>query len=81
MSARPCDRCGKLVVFAKDRVTDKWLALTNQAATWRIVASKLGVPYVVQEPKILVTHYCTIDQPAASMPDPDKNFSEPRETE
>lgn len=61
MSARPCDHCGKLIVFAKDRATEKWVAMTNQAPIWKSVGIKNGVPYVVRQEKMLATHYC--DQP------------------
>lgn len=80
MSAKVCNRCGRLCVFAKDRATDQWMALTNQAPVWRIVASRNGVPYVVRETKLLSTHYCTqAEQPPAEMPSPDINYCEPKE--
>ena len=80
MSAFPCPRCGKLVLRAKDRETCQMVILTNQAAIWRAIPSKTG-PLVVREPKLLSAHYCTQpDQPPATMPDPDRNFTEPRES-
>lgn len=80
MSAKPCRTCGKLVVLAKDRETDRWIALTNQASIWRSVMPKEGVPYVMREHKLLTTHYCSQpEQPAATMPEPEPHFSEPKE--
>ena len=84
MSAKPCrsEKCGKLVVFAKDIETDKWQVLSNQAPIWQIVNVKDGVTYVKRDEKALLSHFVNCADPDAfsknKKPDPDRHFSEPQ---
>lgn len=86
MSAKPCrsEKCGKLVVFAKDRETGKWQVLSNQAPVWRIVGVKDGVTYVIRDRQCLISHFVNCADPsqfsAANREEqPDLHFSEPEE--
>lgn len=81
MSAKPCKGCGKLVVFAKDRDTDKWQVLDNTAPVWKQVGLKNGVPYVIRDKTALVSHFstCSKANDFSSTNSEQAHFSEPKE--
>ncbi len=84
MSAKPCKGCGKMVVFAKDKDTNKWQVLDNTAPVWKQIGVKDGVAYVVREHAALVSHFSTCPDAnkfsSSKQPElPERNFSEPKE--
>lgn len=87
MSAKPCRGCGKPVVFAKDP-DGKWQVLDNVAPVWKQVGIKNGAPYVIREPKAMVSHFSTCPKAddfsggrRSEPPPPDRDFSEPQNAE
>jgi hypothetical protein len=75
MSAKPCDKCGGLIVFGKDRETGRIIPLSNTTKAYRIIKDNV----VMQDPKVLVRHVCVSDVPKE--PSPAVDFSEPQSQE
>lgn len=71
MSAKACDRCGKLIVFGNDVETDRWIPLEVGSNVYRIVKGE----FVTLDPKALIRHQCGVTQPK-----PEQHFSEPAES-
>jgi hypothetical protein len=65
MSAKLCrsEKCGKLVIFAKDHETGKWQVLSNQAPVWQVIGVKNGVTWVKRDPNALISHFVNCKEP------------------
>lgn len=72
MSAKPCDRCGKAIVFGEDIETGKIIPLEVGQNVWRMVKNQL----VTLDPKGFIRHRCEIPElrPPGYRPD----FNEPK---
>jgi len=75
MSAKPCDRCGGVIVFGKDRETGQIIPLSVGSKVYHVIKGN----EVERDPKGLVRHVCISEKPKE--PSPAQDFNEPKEPE
>lgn len=75
MSSKPCDRCGGVIVFGREKETGKIIPLSVGSKVYRIIKGN----EVELDPKALIRHVCLTDKP--SQPSPEKDFTEPNAQE
>jgi hypothetical protein len=76
MSAKPCNRCGEIIVFGKEQETGRIIPLMVGARVYRVIKENI----VSLDPKALVPHVCQT-QVKPPMPPPDRDYSEPYSNE
>ena len=75
MSAKPCDRCGGVIVFGKERDTGRIIPLSVGSKVYRIVKENI----VELDTKALIRHVCITEKPKE--PSPSLDFTEPKSQE
>ncbi len=76
MSSKACDKCGRLIVFGKEKITGKISPLSVGNNVYRVIKGS----EIELDPKALVRHVC-ISTPTPTEPSPAKDFNEPKEPE
>lgn len=71
MSAKPCYRCGGVIVFGKEQDTGKIIPLSVGSKVYRVIKENI----VALDPKALVPHVCVDRKPIE--PSPARDFHDP----
>lgn len=75
MSAKPCNRCGGVIVFGKDRETGQIIPLSVGGKVYKIIKDNI----VMLDPKAMIRHVCITER--QTEPSPAQDFNEPKESE
>lgn len=70
MSAKPCNRCGRVIVFGREKETDRVIPLSVGSKVYKVIKDDV----VELDPKALVPHVCAPSIPGAEP----RDFSEPK---
>lgn len=75
MSAKPCNRCGGLIVFGKEQETGRIIPLSVGKRVYRMVKENV----VTLDSKAFVPHVCITE--TRSEPSPERDFTEPNSSQ